>query len=95
MYSRIDNNKQLTNKKGIFFNMLDYYKRIGQNPFDVLPTTYLVSTINEPEFKKFESEYNKILQQIKDNKHKLEKELQEFYKRKQDLKNDVLQQINI
>lgn len=71
IYSRIDNNKQLTNKKGIFFNMVDYYKRIGKNPFDVLPLTFLVSSINEPEFKKFEVEYNKILQLIKENKVKM------------------------
>lgn len=25
IYSRMDNNKQLTNKKGIFFNMREYY----------------------------------------------------------------------
>ena len=52
--------------------MLDYYKRIGKNPFDVLPTTYLVSSTNEPEFKKFENEYNQILQLMKDNKIKME-----------------------
>ena len=32
IYSRIDNNKQLTNKKGIFFNMREYYEMIGMNP---------------------------------------------------------------
>ena len=29
IYSRMDNNKQLTNKKGIFINMRDYYTKIG------------------------------------------------------------------
>jgi len=33
LYARMDNNKQLTNKKGIFINMKEYYTAIGVDPF--------------------------------------------------------------
>jgi|DEB0MinimDraft_12_1074336.scaffolds.fasta_scaffold22248_1 hypothetical protein len=42
IYARLDNNKQLTNKKGLFMNMREYYTSQGNNPFDVLPLTFLV-----------------------------------------------------
>jgi len=38
----MDENNQLTNKKELFTNMRDYYKQIGQNPYTVLPVTYLI-----------------------------------------------------
>jgi hypothetical protein len=41
--------------------MKEYYKRIGENPFEVLPQTYLVQSFQDPEFVKFEREFNKIV----------------------------------
>jgi hypothetical protein len=42
LYNRMEQNKQLTNKKGVFLNMREYYYLIGQDPFDVLPLTFLI-----------------------------------------------------
>lgn len=42
MYNRMEQNKQLTNKKGVFLNMRDYYYMSGLDPFDVLPLTFLI-----------------------------------------------------
>ena len=50
----MEQNKQLSNKKGVFVNMRDYYKQLGKNPFDVLPLTFLVKHgLQDPEFKRF------------------------------------------
>ena len=32
----------MTNKKGVFINMRDFYRKLGQDPFEVLPLTYLI-----------------------------------------------------
>jgi hypothetical protein len=51
----MENNKQLTNKKGVFINMREYYKSIGEDPFEILPLTFLVKQgLIDPEFKRFE-----------------------------------------
>lgn len=42
MYNKMENNKQLSNKKGVFVNMREYYRRVGVDPFIVLPLTFLV-----------------------------------------------------
>ena len=55
LYNKMENNKQLTNKKGVFINMRDYYNKIGDNPFDILPLTFLVKQgLIDKEFKRFE-----------------------------------------
>ena len=40
LYSKLEQNKQLTNKKGVFVNMRKYYESLGQDPFKVLPLTF-------------------------------------------------------
>jgi hypothetical protein len=55
----LDNNKQITNKKGLFVNMREYYKVIGVEPFSVLPITFLVKSVGDEEFKKFENYFVK------------------------------------
>jgi len=47
IYSKMNNNKHLTNKKGIFVNMRDYYTMIGVEPFSILPLTYLIQNAND------------------------------------------------
>jgi len=59
IYSRLDNNKQITNKKGLFVNMREYYKVIGVEPFSVLPITFLVKSVGDDEFRKFENYFVK------------------------------------
>ena len=56
----MNNNKHLSNKKGIFVNMRDYYTMIGIDPFTILPQTYLIQNANDSEFKKLETQFAKI-----------------------------------
>ncbi len=50
----MEQNKQLTNKKGVYINMRQYYENLGEDPFNVLPLTFLVkSGLNDPEFMRF------------------------------------------
>ena len=60
----MDNNKQLTNKKGLFINMREYYNACGIDPFSILPVTYLAKHAGDAEFFKFEKHYNKIAHSI-------------------------------
>jgi len=57
----MEQNKQLTNKKGIFINMREFYKQVGQDPFQVLPLTFLVKHgLSDPEFKKFSRVFEEL-----------------------------------
>lgn len=54
LYNKLEQNKQLTNKKGVFVNMRRYYESLGQDPFKVLPLTFHTQHgVNDPEFRKF------------------------------------------
>ena len=54
----MENNKQLTNKKGLFINMHRYYTAIGINPFNILPLTFLATKgVNDAEFHRFSQYY--------------------------------------
>jgi hypothetical protein len=63
-YNKLEQNKQLTNKKGVFVNMRDYYRSIGEDPFEVLPLTFLIKQgdINGAEFKRFEDYFNETIE---------------------------------
>lgn len=47
IYGRMDNNKHLITKKGIFVNMREYYSKRNIDPFSVLPLTFLVTHVND------------------------------------------------
>jgi len=50
----MEQNKQLTNKKGLFINMRRYYEMLGIDPFKILPLTFHTRLgVNDPDFKKF------------------------------------------
>ena len=78
----MDENNQLTNKSELFVNMRDYYKGIGQNPYSVLPVTYMISNTNDPEFKQFEQYYHATRNKITEIKRLLDAELQNYYKKR-------------
>ena len=68
MYNKMDNNKQLSNKKGIFVNMREYYKLVGIDPFEVLPLTFLVKNgITDSEFVRFEEYYSILGEKVRQN----------------------------
>ena len=48
--------------------MREYYQAIGIEPFSILPVTYLVNSINDEEFRRFEAQYKRHLEVVK--KHK-------------------------
>ena len=63
----MDNNKQLTNKKGLFINMREYYNALSIDPFSILPITYLAKHAGDAEFQKFEKKYNAIAFQMQES----------------------------
>ena len=61
LYNKLEQNKQLTNKKGVFVNMRRYYESLGQDPFKVLPLTFHTQHgVNDPEYRKFENYFNQV-----------------------------------
>ena len=42
LYAKMEANYHLSNKKALFWNMMNYYKKQGRNPFDNLPLTFHV-----------------------------------------------------
>ena len=65
LYNRVEQNKQLTNKKGLFLNMRNYYEALGTDPFKVLPLTFHTTQgVNDPEFHKFSNCYNALEQKL-------------------------------
>ena len=72
MYNKIEDNFHLNNKKALYINMKNYYEAIGQDVFDNLPLTFHIKTgLEDPEFHKFRYYYNKLEDDIKNNrKHK-------------------------
>jgi tubulin--tyrosine ligase len=40
IYAKMEANHHLSNKYALFYNMTNYYRSIGVNPFDVLPLTF-------------------------------------------------------
>ena len=50
IYGKIDQNEQLTNKKSLFVNMVEYYESIGKDPYNVIPTTFLVQSTSDSNF---------------------------------------------
>lgn len=48
--------------------MREYYEIIDQDPFNVLPVTFLVKNVQDDEFRKFEIYYNNFEKQIQQQK---------------------------
>ena len=61
----MDNNKQLTNKKGVFINMREYYRALDVDPFNVLPQTFLVKSLADEDYRRFEHHYNRHVETVK------------------------------
>ena len=66
LYNKLEQNKQLTNKKGVFVNMRRYYESIGQDPFKVLPLTFHTTQgVNDPEYRRFAHCFQQVEQKFK------------------------------
>ena len=54
IYNRLENNFHLSNKKALFLNMTNYYKKLKLNPLVAIPITFHIKSIKtDPEFFKF------------------------------------------
>lgn len=78
----MDNNKQLTNKKGVFINMREYYRALGVDPFSVLPQTYLVKSLADEDFRRFEQHYNRHAETVREKRAKRQAEVNAYLAKK-------------
>lgn len=60
LHNHLENNFNLSNKKGMFYNMRYYYTSIQENVFDHLPVTFHIQNgLKDNEYKNFLDFYNK------------------------------------
>lgn len=61
MHNRIEFNQHLTNKKGLYLSMVNYYKAIKSNPFANIPLTFHIQNgENDTEFDKFVNAFKEL-----------------------------------
>jgi predicted nucleic acid-binding protein len=61
LYNKLSENKELTSKKRLFFNMHSYYTSMGINPFTKIPLTFHVSYGSyDSTFKSFLSKFKEL-----------------------------------
>ena len=61
MYNRLEDNYHLANKKALFMNVVNYYKAMNHNPFEVaIPLTFHIKSQNDPEYNRFEKMFHKL-----------------------------------
>ena len=90
LYSRVENNKQLTNKKGIFINMRRYYESMGDDPFKVLPLTYHTTKgIHDNDYRLFATYYADLDCRIKRSEEKTKAAIKAYYKEKKSTQKSI------
>lgn len=70
MHNHVTNNWNLSNKKALFMNLKHYYEAQKINPFDYIPMTFHVTEITDKEFGKFQEEYERRADAIKEEEKK-------------------------
>lgn len=59
IYTKMENNYHLSNKKAIFYNLKVYYEAIGKEYHSALPVTFHIKEgLNDSQFQKFEQLFN-------------------------------------
>lgn len=59
LYNHLEQNFQLTNKKGMFYNLKRFYESQKLNPFDCIPLTFHIrDTDSDPQYQKFLAAYS-------------------------------------
>ncbi len=54
MCNHVEGNVHLGNKKGLFYNMKEYYEALGKDPFLAIPLTFHIQHgVSDPQFEKF------------------------------------------
>lgn len=65
MYNRNQDNFHLTNKKALFYNLIQYYESIGEDPFKTIPITFHITEgTTDAQFTKFKHHFDEIEQTI-------------------------------
>lgn len=63
MYGKLEDNYHLANKKALFINVVNYYKALNYDPFEVaIPLTFHIKSQNDPEYNRFERMFQKLAQ---------------------------------
>ena len=79
LYNRMEQNKQLTNKKGVYVNMSLYYQSLNQDPFQILPLTFHTTKgTQDPEYARFVQTFNMFEQSAKAAKEATKKALKQY-----------------
>jgi len=66
IYNRLEDNFHLSNKKALFWNMSEYYKADGKDPWDALPVTFHIDNgLGDPEYARFLEYYKKLEEVIR------------------------------
>lgn len=61
LYGKMEHNYHLSNKKALFWNMSQYYKALGRDPFEHLPLTFHIENgLSDREFVNFRKYFNGI-----------------------------------
>jgi hypothetical protein len=55
IYSKLEDNYHLANKKALFLNISSYFRAIGIDPFEVaIPLTFHIKSQKDPEYSRFQ-----------------------------------------
>lgn len=72
LYAKMEHNYHLSNKKALFWNMCQYYKTLGKDPFEHLPLTFHIEHgLADKEFINFKQYFNNLKKQIAIQKNEL------------------------
>lgn len=61
VHNKLEHNYHLSNKKALFYNLVNYYKAIHRDPYEVIPLTFHIKTgESDPEFEKFQEKFKEF-----------------------------------
>lgn len=61
VHNKLEHNYHLSNKKALFYNLVNYYKALNKDPFEVIPLTFHVKTgESDPEFENFKEKFKEF-----------------------------------
>ena len=67
--NRLEANYHLSNKKALFYNITRYFRSIGDNPFDHVPTTFHIKDgVRDPQYKAFLAYYQRKKERMRSSK---------------------------
>jgi len=59
IYSKLEDNFHLANKKALFMNISNYYRSLNYDPFEVaIPLTFHIKSANDSEYQRFVQVFN-------------------------------------